>query len=129
MDGSAISHPPGVSTWTVTVGYLHNDLPDVISSDIYLFADDTKISRPIMTEEDEQRIQRDLDKLTDWGDTWLPKYHPDKCKHMHIGGPEPIKVHSYTLHGKESHQVTEEKDNLPWLPSCFDAPGFGTSVA
>ena len=74
-----------------------NDLPDVVSSDIYLFADDTKISRPIMTEEDEQRLQRDLDKLTDWSETWLPKYHPDKCKHMHIGGPGPKSIHTHYM--------------------------------
>ena len=63
-----------------------NHLPKVASSDIYLFADDTKISRPITTEGDEQQLQRDLDKLTDWSDTWLLKFHPDKCKHMQIGG-------------------------------------------
>ena len=80
-----------------------NDLPDVASSDIYLFADDTKISRPITTEGDEQQLQSDLDNLTDWSDTWLLKFHPDKCKHMHIGGPGPTKDHSYTLHGKELH--------------------------
>ena len=82
MDGSTIRQPQGSVLGPLLLVIFINNLPDVVSSDIYLFADDTKISRPIMTEEDEQRLQRDLDKLTDWSDTWLPKYHPDKCKHM-----------------------------------------------
>ena len=43
-----------------------NDLPDCVSSDAYLFADDTKIFRIITKEKDKEELQQDLEKLDDW---------------------------------------------------------------
>ena len=55
-----------------------NELPECVEANTYLFADDTKIFREIKTEED------DLDKLQQWSDIWLLKFHPNKCKIMSI---------------------------------------------
>ena len=62
-----------------------------------------------MTKEDEKKLQRDLDKVTNWSDTWFLNFHPDKCKNVHIGGPGQTKNHSYTLHDNKLNQVTERK--------------------
>jgi hypothetical protein len=43
-----------------------NDLPEGIDSFLSMFADDVKIIRRIMTDEDRQRLQDDLDKLEEW---------------------------------------------------------------
>ena len=43
-----------------------NDLPSVVSSPVYMFADDTKIFRVIRTSEDYSALQHDLDLLYDW---------------------------------------------------------------
>lgn len=32
-----------------------------------------------------QGLQRDLDNITDWGDTWFVKLNNEKCEVMHIG--------------------------------------------
>ena len=40
-----------------------NDLPDVVDSETYLFADDTKILRLIKTAQDSVDLQEDLDSL------------------------------------------------------------------
>ena len=58
-----------------------NDLPDCTSSDIYLFADDTKIFRSITCDSDSELLQHDLDELQSWSDKWLLNFHPDKCKY------------------------------------------------
>ena len=62
-----------------------NDLPCNILSEVYMFADDTKVFRIITSIEDQQLLQCDLDSLAKWSDKWLLKFHPDKCKLMHLG--------------------------------------------
>lgn len=87
-----------------------NDLPNLVDSDVYLFADDTKIFNTISQKEDKTQLQSDLNKLSQWSDTWLLKFHPDKCKHMHIGKPGPEPDSKYTLKSTILQKVTEEKD-------------------
>ena len=47
-----------------------NDLPDIVSSTVQLFADDTKIYRPIRNIQDQKIIQQDLDNLYSWSQAW-----------------------------------------------------------
>ena len=53
-----------------------NDLPGDVLSDVFMFADDTKIFRQISG----QLFNQIWIKLFDWSQTWLLKFHPDKCK-------------------------------------------------
>ena len=84
-----------------------NDLPDGIKSDVYLFADDTKI---ITNGEDKEILQDDLENLENWSNTWLLKFHPEKCKHMNIARVEKTDEFKYTLSGKNIERVQKEKD-------------------
>ena len=45
-----------------------NDLPDQVKSDIYLFADDTKVFRRISMKEDEEILQKDINEMLKWAD-------------------------------------------------------------
>jgi hypothetical protein len=74
-----------------------NDLPDGIKSDVYLFADDTKIFRNITDGEDKEILQDDLENLDNWSNTWLLKFHPEKCKHMNIARVEKKDKFKYKL--------------------------------
>ena len=85
-----------------------NDLPDCVSSDAYLFGDDTKIFRIITKEKDKEELQQDLEKLDDWSKKWLLKFHPQKCKYMTIGKNDS--QFKYTLQGQQLQKVKEEKD-------------------
>ena len=88
-----------------------NDLPDLVESDAFLFADDTKVYKIVTCLSDRKYLQRDLDRLDDWSKQWLILYNTSKCKHMHIGREIPDSSDmAYKLNGQELETVTEEKD-------------------
>ena len=64
-----------------------NDLPEVVDnkSMIFLFADDTKISRIIDYQADNTQLQKDIDSLIKWSNKRLLNFHPDKCVSMSMG--------------------------------------------
>ncbi len=86
-----------------------NDLPEELQTRTYLFADDTKVYNVIRGEEDQTKLQQDLNKLEEWSDRWLLRFHPDKCKHMHVG-KQTETIHKYSLNNKELETIEEEKD-------------------
>ena len=91
-----------------------NELPKTVKSTIYLFADDTKIFRSINDQNDVKILQEDLNTLQDWSDTWLLKFHPDKCKRMTIGKQNEHTQVTYTLNIEKTihnlENVDQEKD-------------------
>ena len=61
-----------------------NDLPDNVASNVYMFADDTKIYRPMTSHEDTTIRQNDLDCLECWSAKWLLNIDLHRCKVMSI---------------------------------------------
>ena len=61
-----------------------NDIPDTVASNVYMFAEDTKIYRPITSHEDATILQNDLDCLQSWSAKWLLNFNLHKCKVMSI---------------------------------------------
>ena len=70
-----------------------NDLPENIVSNVYMFANDTKVFKTINSQDDQQRLQNDLDYLKSWPSKWFLRFHQDKCNLMHIG-----KQYSKSMH-------------------------------
>ena len=66
-----------------------NDLPDHVTSQIKIFADDTKIFRKIGSKADCEFLQKDLTNLENWARDWLMRFHPQKCEVIRIGGNQP----------------------------------------
>jgi len=62
-----------------------NDLPDWITANIKMFADDTKMWQSLSSKEDSITLQAELDSLSEWSNRWLLKFNLRKCKVMHIG--------------------------------------------
>ena len=85
-------------------------MPNLVDSEVYLFADDTKIFNIISKQQDIEQLQSDLYRLSDWSDTWLLKFHPYKCKHMHIVKPGPDPDNQHKLKTTTLQKTTEEKD-------------------
>ena len=55
-----------------------NDLPRSISSQVFLFTDDTKFIRSIFTLADHVQLQTDLDNLAKWRDAWQLNFNATK---------------------------------------------------
>ena len=86
-----------------------NDLPSVVDSSMLLFADDTKIFREIRSYLDQDEIQKDINSMNTWSQTWLLKFHPDKCKVIRFGKPDDIQK-QYVLNDHPLNYTDEEKD-------------------
>ena len=88
-----------------------NDLPALVDkgSDMYLFADDTKLYREILIEEDCQTMQDDLDKMSAWSEAWDLYFHPDKWKVIRLGGTD-VAEGTYKLGDHTLQHVQCEKD-------------------
>ena len=85
-----------------------NDVPEVVSSSIKIFADDTKVYRSVSHPPQCQDLQSDIDLIVDWSDQWQLPFNEAKCKCLHIGPRN--QEHVYTIRGNVLQSVSEEKD-------------------
>ena len=72
-----------------------NDLPYSLNAatDIALYADDTKIWRPVASEEDHNILQSDINTLHEWSITNKMNFHPSKCKVVSVHNrPSPLNM-------------------------------------
>ena len=99
VDGEQSSAAPvdsGVPQGTVLGPLLFlvyiNDMPNVVSPGtlIRLFADDCLVYRCIRSPEDQQILQRDLENLQKWTETWGMRFNPAKCQVMHLARTTPV---------------------------------------
>jgi hypothetical protein len=84
-----------------------NDLPEIIEGegDIYLFADDAKISKQIRSVEDQVQLQERCNALQSWSEKWLLKLNISKCKVLRLSNREQQSSFTYSL--TEAGVVTE----------------------
>ena len=88
-----------------------NDLPEMVKSDVYLFADDTKLSYKVSNAEDAQLLQEDLNTLSKWSKDWLLEFNAEKCHVITYGRLENIRhTERYRLGDEELEHVFDEKD-------------------
>ena len=94
-----------------------NDLPLDVISPLSLFADDSKVFSRIVTnknirnnenENGNAMLQKDLNTITKWAETWKMEFNVDKCKIMHLGNQNP--KHTYTMNGTNLETTNEERD-------------------
>ena len=82
-----------------------NDLPDIVSSTVKIFADDTKLYNK---DSNCDIIQQDLDALFVWSTQWQLVFNVEKCKIIHVGRNN--EEYQYTMHFEYIESVEEEKD-------------------
>ena len=78
-----------------------------------MFADDTKVFKVIQDENDVQILQADLENLATWSSKCFLRFHPDKCKIMHVGTrAEHDHVYTLNVDNTDMHELryTDEKD-------------------
>ena len=83
-----------------------NDMPEVVSCAIKLFADDTKIFTQVTSNADCTNLQGNLNKLQDWTNTWQMAFKPNKCKVLRLGKNHPS--FNYKLPGPNNTEVVLE---------------------
>ena len=88
-----------------------NDLPDVVTSTVKIFADDTKLFRNVKSPEGTEKIQQDLDNLMKWSSQRQLGFNEAKCKVIHLGTANSR--HQYTMNNTTLEATREEKD-LVW---------------
>ncbi|KAA3680755.1 uncharacterized protein DEA37_0006971 [Paragonimus westermani] len=120
--GSGLSSPSPVSVGVPQGSVLGpllfliyiNDLPDLISSNALLYADDLKIWNAC----DPSALQIDLDRIKCWSEDWSLPLNDSKCAHMSLGGDSG---NLFVIHGAQSvvgiTKVDLKKDLGIWLSS------------
>ena len=83
-------------------------MPDAVSSNIKIFADDTKIYSGVKEDENSQKLQESLNNLTKWTELWQIKFNSSKCSVMHIGRDNPKR--NYHMDDKVLDKTKAEKD-------------------
>ena len=87
-----------------------NSLPTVVrDSEVFLFADDTKVFRRIKAAEDTPKLQEDINRMLDWTKDSLLEFHPEKCKSMTIARHTGT-LRYYELAGQPLERTDTEKD-------------------
>ena len=88
-----------------------NDLPSVLdpATACRLFADDCLIYRSIKSLSDHVALQKDLESLHRWGETWGLKFNVSKCNIMHLSRKSVPPTRFYTLGGEVITSVSESK--------------------
>ena len=72
-----------------------------------MFADDTKLYCPIITQEDCENLQSDLNRLSVWSNDWLLKFNESKCVVLRI---KKSLEYVYSLNGFPLQDVHHKKD-------------------
>ena len=78
-----------------------NDLPSVVDSCCIMFADDTKIYNSVNTRDQTEKLQNDINSLTEWSDKWQLRFNADKCKVLHLGKDNQKHVYKMKKHGSD----------------------------
>ena len=74
-----------------------NDVTKGINSPLHLFADNCLLYRVINGVEDTNRLQEDLNKLSEWANTWQLKFNVSKCTVICCTRSLKLLTHDYIL--------------------------------
>ena len=107
-----------------------NDLPDTVSSNIRLFADDAFLYRQINSISDHHALQSDLNALNKWSEDWLMEFNSSKCFVLTTTLKTKPSKFTYILSG----QPLEVVKSHPYLGVTFDnkhswVPHINSTVA
>jgi hypothetical protein len=90
--------------------YINTMVEQDFKSDLYMYADDTKIFKEVRNQSDTGDLQQDINKLYEWTHKSLLRFHPEKCVVMRLGHNQTNLDIAYFMDGKRLSSSTQEKD-------------------
>ena len=91
-----------------------NDLPLIVSSNLFMFADNLKLYRSITQPLDTMLLQHDVNTLFHWTQTWLLNLSIPKCYVMSVGNINNTNP-NYILHNVPLAASTCVRDLGVWI--------------
>ena len=83
-----------------------NDLPDKVTSQVRLFADDPAMYLTMEGAKNSSVLQQELDRLSVWESDWDMEFNPSKCQVVQVAGSRKPVSATYVLHGVALETVT-----------------------
>ena len=101
-------------SWPDSIYNIHKQprgLPEICEqfAHIYLFADNAKLFKHVICDEDHKALQLGLNALQDWSNKWLLKLNILKCKTVFFGR-NINKNYTYSLQGTQLERLEHMKD-------------------
>ena len=98
-------------------------MPEHVSCNVRLFADDCLLYRNVNNQSDSELLQKDLTNLENWEKTGQMKFNSEKCCVIHVSKKQiPLKF-NYKLHNHILQPVENSKylgvtisNDLDWGP-------------
>jgi hypothetical protein len=87
-----------------------NDMPKNLVNKSKLYADDCKLLAIIRSISDSLILQNDINKLSEWCDTWQVKFNDLKCKVLHFGKRNPKYEYKLKVKGSDNWYILESSD-------------------
>ena len=91
---------------------------DIISCIVSCFADDTRNSKQIRTEEDKKAMQDDLNRIYQWAERNVMKFNEKKFEQMSWGKIEDIEIEAYKTPSGEDIKIKDKVKDLGVLTSA-----------
>ena len=88
--------------------YVNNLLDSILNSKVAMFADDTKVYKVVMSEDDGAALQQDLDNLSSWSAASGLAFNDKKCKLQTITRKRKPICTSYEANGSTIKSCEEE---------------------
>ena len=112
-----------------------NDLPNSVTSQVRLFADDCLLYRPIKSIDDQILLQQDLKSLEAWARDWGMRFNATKCYLMPIARSKTPHHFRYSLDNHILDQVQDNpylgitlSENLKWTTHINKIPNRSNSI-
>ena len=86
-----------------------NDLPKEVKSTLKLYANDVLLYRIIRSIDDCEMLQKDLDIVNKWADSWQMAFNLGKCYLVRVTNKKRSLKHCYRLQGEEIKSVSHAK--------------------